>query len=521
MKMKTKLLLLLFLLNFVYIAKAQYFKLPELTKEEMYADFDEFVKIIEDCAVQLPVKKAVTGFDYLSEIKKMRENIDTVSNTEGFYILVELSLYLLNDKNSLSFEIYYDSLSDDIDGIDVDFVNQYSDYLREQIFYNPVSSYPPDTDISVAMAATFFDNNYYIIGDNVFPDKDSSKNSLKTHVSKIITINGENFFNCVENEIIKSYSVAKWDFNNKKFFGESVALPLEGILKVEENNKIIEYKIEDYIYKSWTSLLFDMGSTDIPKKSFSEKDNNGNVQYFEKDSILYIYPNISSGDSYIERFIDKIIETGKNKAIKKIIIDFRNIPFATDSQLSNILKSIVKDTLSYKIEFAYNDTELMRKKFKKYDEFSKSRSLKYLDNQKLRVVEKTEQIIPSNNSLKYDGKIYLLSDNKNSSLLSSFIISCNYHDKIVSVGDRANTINGANIETCLFQLNKSKFTFRLSTTIDLTNCRNAEDVWHSKAGITVKPSFEDFLYHQSLYDILTEKYLYNYDTIFRKILEIK
>ena len=50
----------------------------------MYKDFDQLVKIIEDCNVQLPVRKAATGFDNLAEIKKLRKNIDTVTCNDGF-----------------------------------------------------------------------------------------------------------------------------------------------------------------------------------------------------------------------------------------------------------------------------------------------------------------------------------------------------------------------------------------------------------------------------------------------------
>ena len=60
----------------------------------MYKDFDQLVKIIEDCNVQLPVRKAVTGYDNLAEIKKLRKGIDTVTTNRGFdYILSEALNY--------------------------------------------------------------------------------------------------------------------------------------------------------------------------------------------------------------------------------------------------------------------------------------------------------------------------------------------------------------------------------------------------------------------------------------------
>lgn len=108
---------------FANITLAQEFEYPRfkeypvITKEQMYEDFDEFIKIVEDCAVQLPFKKLVTGFDNLAEIKKLRKNIDTISETSYFYSLVQDAIYLIMDDQTgyncfaTNFDAKYDNFT--------------------------------------------------------------------------------------------------------------------------------------------------------------------------------------------------------------------------------------------------------------------------------------------------------------------------------------------------------------------------------------------------------------------------
>ena len=95
------LLLLLFVSNLSFTQEAT------LTKKQMYKDFDQFVKIIEDCNAQLLVRKAVTGYDNLAEIKKLRKNIDTVTTNIGFQSIMITALEYIMDKHSTYSYYFY------------------------------------------------------------------------------------------------------------------------------------------------------------------------------------------------------------------------------------------------------------------------------------------------------------------------------------------------------------------------------------------------------------------------------
>ena len=67
------------------------YPVPELSKKEMYADFDTLVSIMERCNPQYLVRKQVTGYDLVAEIKDQREQIENCENTMDFIKLLKKS----------------------------------------------------------------------------------------------------------------------------------------------------------------------------------------------------------------------------------------------------------------------------------------------------------------------------------------------------------------------------------------------------------------------------------------------
>ena len=508
--MKNKILTILILITFTNIIFSQKinnsnFKYPEITKEQMYSDFDEFVKILENCAVQLPVKKQVTGFDNLTEIKNLRKNIDTVSNTKYFYYILYDAIRLMKDYNTSVVDCYlpeYEKYSD----IDIEYIKQYSDYIKtktiepENIEQLKNSYFP--------VPAYYFDGNYYFGGEQDLVNKNNNKDTLKISIMKLISFNGNSPDYLQE----QKQELGEWDFLRKRFYCNALWLPTKGILNVEQDGKMFSINLEDYVYDKWG---LSIATTTVKLDGIPEdKDRNSFVEFFDKDSILFIciIGAVENSD-----FITKIKKVGKNKKIKKVIIDVRN--GGSDLAWQNVLKAIIKDPLSYKIDLAYNDTEIMQKKFKEYEKISKPETINWLNNQKVRIInEENKYIVPDKNSLKYSGNIYILINYFNTSLVAF----CSYQDKLVSVGTVSTRLSGFDKKTTLFQLKHSKFTFRLSTTMDITNCTKPEDIYHAFPEVVVNPSFEDgFLYKYSIYDTKSEEYLRKYDKIFKKVLELK
>jgi len=352
-----------------------------------------------------------------------------------------------------------------------------------------------------------------------FASKDPSKDSLKINFMKLISIDGKSILDYAGRGIFGFSCESIWNFTKNKFYNPTICLPTEGVLKVEQDGKIFDINIEDYFYKSFSITNFNIKIDGVPKRRWVYGKSN-KVEFLKKEAILYIYLDNLYEDS---DFISKIKELGKNKKIKKIVIDVRDCYGGSDLAWKNVLKAIIKDPLSYKIDLAYNDTEIMRKKFKEYEKISKPETITWLNNQKVRIINEESYITPDDNSLKYNGKIYVLTDEEEiRSAANPFVAYCSYQDKLVSVGTVSNRLSGFDKKTTLFQLKHSKYTFRLSTTMDITNCTKPEDIYHAFPEVIVNPSFEDgFLYKYSIYDTKSEEYLRKYDNIFKKVLELE
>ncbi|MFA5541627.1 MAG: S41 family peptidase [Bacteroidales bacterium] len=519
MKKLTSIILFALLLCTTNLSFAQE---PTLTKKQMYKDFDQMVKIIEDCNVQLPVRKAVTGIDNFVEIKKLRKGIDTVTINRGFDNILHEALDYLLDKHS-TYSYYFYSGYENLDGIDTicllekqqvvsDFMNKINESARHRNFVS--------TNFPIPILYSYKDNLYYLIGDNHYKSK-TGKDTLKTSLLKVISYNGEDikdYANRDREKRIKSY----WDYDNKKYnynkYG-TLWLDTVGRLKVEKGDSVFEFNLEDYIYDipGWGGVTKNIKIKGVPK------GNNffGNDMRIFGDSILYVF--IKSMVSEDTALCNKIKAEAKGKNIKKVVIDVRGNKGGSDYTWHNVLKAIVKDTLPYPIKLAYNDTKMMRKKLKGLNNYTKTEKIPWLGDKRFRVMQDTNmKLAPDTNSIKYDGKIYILYDQSTYSAAYTLVTYSEYLDNLVSVGYSSGQILGFGIMPSLFQLKHSKYTFRLATTIDITNCNKPSDVYHDKPEIEVNPKVEEeLLYPYSTHDTRSQEYLYKYDSWFKKVLELE
>ena len=78
--------------------KKQY-PVPELSKAEMYADFDTLVSIMEHCNPQYLIRKKVTDYDMVSEMKTQRVHIENCKNTSDFVKLLKTVFALSLDEH--------------------------------------------------------------------------------------------------------------------------------------------------------------------------------------------------------------------------------------------------------------------------------------------------------------------------------------------------------------------------------------------------------------------------------------
>lgn len=510
MKKLTSIILFALLLCTTNLSFAQE---PTLTKKQMYKDFDQLVKIIEDCNVQLPVRKAVTGYDNLAEIKKLRKGIDTVTTFDVFNKLLNRAIGLVLDGHTRQDFSFYPEF-ENLEGIDTVQIKKMREYyyspenMQKIYMYNLLNYF--------SVPAIFYNYNYYMIGSNHIINRRNTNDTLDIHFMRLISYNGQDFCKYVEEN---SNYKDRWDYKlNKYLIPGYYNLPNKGILKVEQDGEIFEFNLADYTMALLDNTIHFIKIDSVPfKKNKERKDKK--VEYFKKDSILYIYVRSMIEDSAL---YDKIKDAGRGKKINKVVIDVRGNGGGSDFVWHKILKAIVRDSLPYNIRLAYNDSKIMRNKLKDYDKYSNVERLKWLNNKKVRVLSNDTYLHPDSNSLNYNGKIYILKDDGTYSAAHSLVTYAEYLDQLVSVGYPTGRMVGFGVMPSLFQLKYSKFTFRLACTMDITNCTKSIDVYHDFPEIEVHQSLEEeLLYPNSEYDTKSEEYLYKYDSMFKKVLELE
>lgn len=400
-----------------------------------------------------------------------------------------------------------------MEGIDTGFMKELKTYYTSDEYRRYYNSAKMGHEI-FPISPCYYNGSYYMTGNHNLINKD--KDTLNIHCLKVFSYNNEDFTEYVGKKFKDS-----WDHKNNFFFREDWWMPLpdRGIIKGEQDGKMIEFNMSDY----YGRMLNDRTRVDldnIPVKKGSIYETNKEVKYFEKDSILFVYLDKMSEDA---SFYDKIKLEGRNKFIKKVIIDVRDNRGGNDLVWHNTLRAIIKDTLPYPAQIAFNDNKLMRDKLINYGEITRFEIIQYLDNRRYGIISDTTMTLaPDSNSLKYGGKIYILTNRGTYSSAHSLVSYADYLDNLVSVGESKGQIVGFGIMAQLFQLKYSKFTFRLSTTMDVTHCKKPLDIYHDFPEIEVIPSIEEvLLYPKSGYDIKSEEYLYQYDSMFKKVLELK
>lgn len=507
MNMNKQTSIILFVL-LLFVTNLSYAQEPTLTKKQMYKDFDQLVKIIEDCNVQLPIKKTITGFDNLERIKSYRQIIDTVTCYSGFKNILTSALFCVMDGHTVevnSFVPEYDNL----EGIDTCSIKKMAEYnnSKERNFYTEYkeSKYLP-------IYAIYHDDNYYFIGNHKFVD--NNEDTLHIYFMKLLSCNGQS----MDKYVAESYN-EDYDYNRKKFYyGSRFGLPIlkNSIIKGEQDGKIYEFNLGNYEQALLSSLAkFELDTT-IPKGRPSIF-NDKLVKFFDRDSILYIYLDRMNCSN---EFYDKVKEVGKGKKINKVIVDVRDNPGGGDEAWHNLLKAIIKDSIPFHVKLAYSNSKMMDKFYKK--ENVKKERLKWLDNKTYRILEERLFFVADSNSLKYDGKIYVLENESTFSAAHSLTSYAGQIDKIISVGYPTGKMVGLGVLPTLFQLKYSKFTFRLTTIIDITNCEKPIDVYQDFPEVEVYPTIEEhLLYPHSWYNTKSEEYLYKYDSMFKKVLELK
>jgi hypothetical protein len=480
-----------------------------LTKKQMYADFDELITILQDCNPQLSIRKAVTGIDNLELAKSLRLAIDTINERSNFDYILSRALNYMYDIHAYrtnDYGVEYDNLK----GIDTNILN-----------YRKNNSQPSPKPFTFLSNPIHIDDDYFLGGAcKMF--KQGTNDTINLYYSKIITYNGIPYKKHVQ-KMFNTYPASgiRWDHQKKEYYHVFPIMPFSGILTIEDKGEILTL---DFNQRWGVYYLNDtVVNTFIPLK----KDVNETILYLEKDSILFIGLNRMNDPE--RKSVQQIKEIAKDKLINKIIIDVRDNKGGDDLVWHDILKAIVADTLLYDPVMAFKNTKRLKKYYNYPNAFYDIKKLdvkqfEWLPEETFLVADfPPDYIVPDSNSLDYKGKIYILQNEEVYSAGHSLASYARHVEQLVSVGEPSGLLAGFGLNPALFQLKYSKFTFRLETAIDVSNATKPEDVYQDIPEIIINIPFEKKLeyYKDWYYDRHCEKYLYEYDYLFQKVLEME
>jgi hypothetical protein len=525
-----KLYILFYLIYFINaVCKGQENEIIPLSQTQMYEDFDQFVRILEDANPQLPIRKAMTNIDQLEAIKLLRSSIPTTNNYYNFISLLNVGLGYLYDIHAVMATQFYEQL-DDTTEIDSKIISkiaygysQWGNEIYDSMLYQEKRWFPCNP--------SYIDGDYYLHGNYYLITKKYPYDTIILKDAKILLYNNRSYHDYVIMSLAKfAKGSIRWDYQRKQYYSKLSSFSTDNQLIVENSDgktdsidlnayNFVVYHLSDLNLRE-SGLRGDADFVFIHPNQIRKK-----VLYFPKDNLLYIYLNSMSINE--NELAEEVKTTGRNKEINKIVIDVRGNRGGSDMVWHQLLKAIVYDTLAYDAQMAFCNSELMNKHLgKQFTDTNnvECKTFSWLPDISFSVTKfTTSYFIPDSNSLKYKGKIYVLQDEDVFSAGHSLTSYCRHIEQLISVGVPTGLMSGFGLNPILFQLKHSKFSFRLEPAIDVTDAKKAEDVYQDIPEILIEIPFEEQikLLDYRFFDMQNEKCLYTYDYLFQKILEME
>ena len=454
-------IIIIFLLGIFISCKSQEISNKEintsfnLSVEQMYQDFDSLEYITKSCFQFSEVNKKIYGIDIDEIFKNNRKKIQKINNPSDFGILINQTI------NSCRGSHFWIASGDKKDSI----TNIYYSYLKQKQNFNQTKN-----------AFFYYKGNYYTkkiikIANTTIPIG-----------SKIVFFNNKSIDEFLKS-VITDFSFAFWDNQLKKFY-----------LPDFYNHSSVRNKINEYIFETPDKNKVKIKiSSDQLKQNKSE--NFPLVSLLKNENILYLrFPEMSEEYANI---LCNGIDSLKNQDFKSIVIDIRNNGGGTDDAWGKLLKKILEKPLKYKLKAGIKNSDFNKRIIKKYSYGAyflqgNNEKIDFLNNDAFLTISAEQETETDSLSIKFKGKIYILSDNIYSSA-GSFMNLCNFSNNLTSVGFDNNMVLGMGVQPYEFTLPNSKIRFHIAPVIDLTNAKNALETLHIKVEHQIHTTKDDYI----------------------------
>lgn len=503
----------------------------ELTKAQMYEDFDSLLSVIEYNNPHLGIYKKAMHFDVIEKIKELRPEIENIQNLAGYYMLLRLGFNLIP-------EIHANVLA-----LNKEALKEYADSSQ----YNPVIISPAnyqstiDNYNKIAEEADEFYNRYfnpyqmislpinYINGNYFFsrPVKIiNHRDSVLYHVGdKIIRLNGKSTIEFINENHKKYFDRLRWDIYNHNFYTDCL---LWVTFFPQSSFAFTDITVERKDGKQETLPLnpdtrFDVLSDNVLKKQPQEL-----VRYDKKpviwckDSLLYIKIPLMNPDD-LDFYETEIPRVCRDKKIANVVLDVRRNGGGSDKVWDRIL-SLLTDTPLFRNQIIGVSNPTICRQYVTQNTDSLSTFYdRFLDKQYIIIADESWIAAePDTNSINCPGKIYVLHDEYTYSAANSLVTFALGSDKLVAVGVPTGYLSGYGVDPFVFQLPISKLLFRMHSVIQFPkNAPSIESYLWNQTEIKIDQSilYSNILAEYRQYDFLYQyEFLNEYDPYFQTVM---
>lgn len=481
-------------------------KFPQLTKKQMEEELQYLIKTLKDVSPHISFKKEWTKIDPIKKAEEqIKLNLDKIENFEDYFYLVRSVLCCMQDLHCGIYDVpkeYYSFFS----------------YINPKIL-EQTHKYIENFDrfmFGGFIDLKNIDGKYYTPYD--FWATNNHDSLFLPAGSEIISIN-KMPINYYEKLNYTSTNTMRWDNKFKCYFNNTIfSLEEYGINNANLNVLAITPK--------QNTIVFDFFKKNITAKGIQYTDSYDFKVNFFDDEILYI--RIPQMDLLNLEFMTSEIQKYRNKNIVKLIIDIRNNTGGNDKFWVELLSYIICNEININSKLIVKKTDIVIKYLKEKENIDIEKinitnlPIKINDNYKYVEIPKKQsslKIIPNKNSLKYKGKIFILSNENTYSSALGFNSALKNNNQFVSIGQKTGRFGGRGFTPFLFYLPYSKIVFSVEPVLDLTNVSNLKEVSQDNLDIEIRLNIQDYVKEYSYNkDRYSKYFLYNYDKTFKFIL---
>lgn len=448
----------------------------------MFDDYDFFKTKIEQISPHLVPKKILWKYDILQQIENLRQEIDTITTYNSFWILVNRALQTCQDGHTA--------------------IKTQNEYFAK--IYS---------DFKLNLPFKYLNGEYRLVKPFVFNGQSFPIGTITTK------FNGIDIHDYVQTTPQYRYFM-QWDIINQRFYYNSF-YATDNIASKKEFT--ITLKTHD---NNITTLSFKTSDTVDIQKSKAIFSSLKKVEFWEEQKTLYIrVPAMDLDD--IPFYKKEILRHSNGRQFEKIIIDIRNNLGGGDGVWQSIFKTIISSPIVYQQKLCGNKPDFMTKRYMKEKglkaKLIKQENIPFLNNHNFFTYYfETTTLKPSKNSIQFKGKIFVIgNENIYSSAGSCMqIANSDPSDNIISIGRPTGKFLGAGYDPIECMLPNSKIKFIIEPAIDMTKARDAKDIMQDTYEITIPYTIKEFSdkfeYNGNVW---SKDYLIKYDPFIGKALE--